>query len=148
SVDVGVTVPGEWDVSTKVTADHPVIAERAMYWNNRTGGHDSIGVTAPSSVWYLAEGSTNGGFETWVLVQNPGDEKVTAQLSFMTGAGEVAGPTLELEPHTRRSVDVGVTVPGEWDVSTKVTADHPVIAERSVYWNDRIGGHDSIGAVI
>ncbi|MBU4173347.1 MAG: hypothetical protein KKB90_01600, partial [Actinobacteria bacterium] len=89
-----------------------------------------------SRTWYLAEGCTNGGFETWVLVQNPGDEKTTAQLTFMTGAGEVAGPTLELLPNSRQSVDVGVTVPGEWDVSTKVTADHPVIAERSVYWND------------
>ncbi|MBU4490200.1 MAG: hypothetical protein KKE79_06150, partial [Actinobacteria bacterium] len=53
-----------------------------------------------SETWYLAEGSTNGGFETWVLVQNPGDEKATAELMFMTGAGEVAGPTLELEPHS------------------------------------------------
>ena len=101
-----------------------------------------------SETWYLAEGCTNGGFETWVLVQNPGDEEATAQLTFMTGAGEVAGPTLELLPNSRQSIDVGLTVPNEWDVSTKVTADRPVIAERSVYWNNRIGGHDSIGARI
>jgi hypothetical protein len=42
-----------------------------MYGGNRTWAHDSIGVTAPAPVWYLAEGSTEGGMETWVLVQNP-----------------------------------------------------------------------------
>ena len=29
--------------------------------------------STPASTWYLAEGCTGGGFETWVLVQNPGD---------------------------------------------------------------------------
>ena len=41
-----------------------------MYGNNRTWGHDSIGVTSPASTWYLAEGCTAGGTETWVLIQN------------------------------------------------------------------------------
>ncbi|MBN1288761.1 MAG: hypothetical protein JXA49_03885, partial [Actinobacteria bacterium] len=31
----------------------------------RKCAHSSIGVTAPSDAWYLAEGSTEGGFETW-----------------------------------------------------------------------------------
>jgi hypothetical protein len=32
-----------WEVSTKVTSDKPVIAERAMYGNGRIWGTDSIG---------------------------------------------------------------------------------------------------------
>ncbi|MBN2027218.1 MAG: hypothetical protein JW854_10720, partial [Actinobacteria bacterium] len=30
----------------------------------------------PRNIWYLAEGATEGGFETWVLVQNPGTDPV------------------------------------------------------------------------
>ncbi len=63
-----------YDVSTLVHArDGAVVAERAVYGGDRTWGHDSAGVTAPAPDWYLAEGSTEGGMETWVLVQNPGD---------------------------------------------------------------------------
>ena len=32
------------DISTSVASDLPVICERAMYWNGRNGGHDTIGV--------------------------------------------------------------------------------------------------------
>ena len=54
-----------------MSSDVPVIAERAEYWNNRAWVHDSVGATAPATGWYLAEGCTNDGFETRVLVQNP-----------------------------------------------------------------------------
>ena len=37
----------------------------------------------PAANWYLAEGSTGtneqGSFETWILVQNPGDEEAKVQ---------------------------------------------------------------------
>ncbi len=45
SVNVGSDVPENPQVSTKVTSDQAVVVERAMYWGNRTGGHDSIGYT-------------------------------------------------------------------------------------------------------
>ncbi|MEW6554409.1 MAG: hypothetical protein AB1384_09000, partial [Actinomycetota bacterium] len=55
-----------YHVSTRVEAtDGEVVCERAMYWNGRAGGHDSVGVTSPAPVWYLAEGATAGEFETW-----------------------------------------------------------------------------------
>ena len=148
SINVADTMPNEWSISTKVTADNLVIAERSMYWNNRQGGHDSIGVTSPSSSWYLAEGATNGGFETWVLVMNPGATQAFAQVTFMTPAGEKPGTTLGLEPGTRESLNVANFVPNEWSVSTSVTSDEPVIVERAVYWNNRIEGHESIGATL
>ena len=41
-------VPNEFSVSTRVASNHPVIAERAMYWNIRSSyrqcAHDSIGL--------------------------------------------------------------------------------------------------------
>ena len=83
----------DYDVSTLVSASGgEVVCERAMYDTDRTWGTCSIGATAPAATWYLAEGSTGEGFETWVLVQNPGDTAVTVDLTFMTSTGPVAGP--------------------------------------------------------
>jgi hypothetical protein len=59
------------DASIKVESDQPVIPERAVYRDNRREGHESIGTISPSENYYLAEGSTNYGFTTYVLVQNP-----------------------------------------------------------------------------
>ncbi|MBU1671960.1 MAG: hypothetical protein KKF41_14085 [Actinobacteria bacterium] len=144
SIDISQWVQ-TFKVSTRVTSTPgPVIAERAMYWNGRIEGHDSIGVTMPSDTWYLAEGATLGGFETWILVQNPGPIAVDVDLTYMTDQGEVTGPHFSLEANSRESIDVGADLQ-TYNVSTRVTASAPVIAERAMYWNNRIGGHDSIG---
>jgi len=103
------------------------------------------------ATWYLAEGATAGGFETWVLVQNPNDVPADVTLTFMTDQGELPGPTETLAPNSRHTWFVGDTVI-TYDVSTRVTSDMPVVAERAEYF-DYVntqgyhwqGGHDSIG---
>jgi hypothetical protein len=160
TVNVAETVANNWSVSTKVTSDNPIVCERAIYWNPRGGpirqaATDSIGVGASSKLWYLAEGSTGsdpaGGFETWVLVQNPGTATARAKLYYQTPTGEVAGPDISLAPGTRQTVNVAWTVANNWSVSTKVTSDNPVVCERAMYWNLAGGPYrqaatDSIGA--
>jgi len=140
TVNVADTLPNNWSVSTMITANGPVIAERSVYWNNRNGGHHSTGVSAPANQWYLAEGCTANGFETWVLVQNPGDQSSAVAVTYMTDRGEQAGPTIELPAHSRKTINVADTVPNTWSVSTKVmvTSGASVIAERSVYWSKEI----------
>jgi hypothetical protein len=85
-----------------------------------------------------------------VLVQNPGTKTATAQLTYMTPDGPEDGPEVVLAPNTRQTVDVGLTVPDEWSVSTTVTSDAPVIAERAMYWHGADGtyrqaAHNSLG---
>lgn len=88
--------------------------------------------TAPASTSYLAEGASTGGFETWVLVSNPGDAPVQACLTFLTGNGVVPGPVVALPAKSRRSVKVSSWVQ-TYDVSTVVEGiDGPVYAERSL----------------
>ena len=58
--------------------DQPGAAERAMYFGTPPdvlwkAGHESAGVTAPATEWFLAEGATGPYFETFILVANPGD---------------------------------------------------------------------------
>ncbi len=149
SFSIGDTLPGEWSVSTRVDADHPVVAERSMYWGGRREGHNSIGVTAASQTWYLAEGSTAGGMQSWILVQNPNSAAARVKLTYMTPSGKVGGPTVTLPANSRQTFFVADTVPNQWSVSTMVTSDNPVIAERAVYGSTASGtrtwGTDSIG---
>lgn len=145
SYDVGTAVPSQWSVSTQVTSDQPVVAERAMFGNRGTWAHDSIGARALFKTWYLAEGCTGPSFETWVLVQNPNDEPANVSLTYMTPSGATPGPTAIIAPQSRQTFDVSTTVPGAWQVSTKVTSDQPVVAERAMYGNNRVWATDSIG---
>ena len=96
--------------------------------------------------WYLPEGCTAGGFETWVLVQNPNNKDATVKITYMTAEGKKEKQEFILPANSRTSIDVGGDVPSNWQVSTKVEASLPVVAERAMYWNNRASGHDSIGA--
>jgi N-acetylmuramoyl-L-alanine amidase len=105
---------------------------RAAAAGYRTFAHDSIGVTSPSTVWYLAEGCTAGSFETWVLVQNPGDEAAEIDMKLQTAEGERQGPADIIPARTRRSYNLA-DYAVSFDVSTKVTASAGVVCERAVY---------------
>jgi hypothetical protein len=144
SVSLNRVVP-DTDLSVKVESDRPVVAERAMYWNDRGGGHGSNGVTDPSRTWYLAEGTTAWGFEEWVLVQNPQAAKASVEISFLTTGGQVVNHDVELAGNSRFSLNVADVV-GEDDVSTFVYSDIPVVAERAMYWNGRTEGHACVGS--
>ncbi|MBN2025818.1 MAG: hypothetical protein JW854_03485 [Actinobacteria bacterium] len=156
SWDTSLFVPAQFSVSTVVRANNPVVSERSMYWTSagqpRVSATDSIGVTSASRTWNLAEGSTGGDergwFETWVLVQNPFTTAADVHITYMTPAGPVAGPDFNLPAQSRISLPVSATVPNEWSVSTVVESNHPVVAERSMYWNTgtyRQAASDSIG---
>jgi hypothetical protein len=142
--NVADSIPGVWSVSTLVSSDHPVIAERAMYGNGRQWAHECVGLNVPSANWFLAEGCTGPDFETWVLVQNPADMPAHVALTYQTASGPVDGPTATLAPNTRQTFDVGQTV-RTWDVSTRVLSDVPVVAERAMYGSGRKWAHDSFG---
>jgi hypothetical protein len=144
---------GDTDVSTTVSADKPVVAERAMYFDyyGKRDGHDCAGAMRPECDWYLAEGYTGGDFDTWVLVQNPGTTDKHVTLHFQLPPGVLVDPyEFDLPAGTRQSINLD-TLPGlgSTDVSTWVDADGPVVAERAEYftYEGKSGGHCSIGAV-
>lgn len=135
------------DVSTRVTADVPVVVERSMYWGDRQGGHDSIGVTASGPSWHFAEGTTAWGFETWYLVANTGDETAEVEVELMKGDGSVESRLLEVPPGSRKSVNAADIV-RDADVSATIESvggSDDIVCERSMYWKDRVDGHETIG---
>ena len=128
-------------VTGSVRAGAPVIAERPMYFLYHgawSGGHCVTGVPSAGTEWHFAEGTTREGFEEWLCLQNPGEERATAELAFMTGEGEVIPYALELAPHSRSTLHVNHVVGPGRDVSVSVRASAPVIAERPMYFLRRI----------
>ena len=139
---------GEKDASIKVQADIPVIPERAMYRNNGRSGHDSIGTTTPALSYYLAEGTTAWGFNTYVLVQNPNDTATDVTVTYMTSSGPVPQAPFTMPGNSRKTIRVNDVMPGT-DFSTQVTGSQDIIAERAMYWGEGTAAgeasHDSIG---
>lgn len=133
------------EVSTRIDADLPVIAERAMYFNGKKAGHDSVGVNSPSNKWYLAEGYTGGNFDEWVLIQNPGDAPANVGVQFQTQEGGTVNRSYGIEPHARFTIHADDILP-DAQVSTYLESDQPVVVERAQYLNDMRSGTCSIGA--
>lgn len=135
-----------WAMSAgiRVGSDRPVFVERAMYWNGRVEGHDSTGTAAGANDWYLADGHTADGFETWIEILNPGASSANAHVTYFTPGGRVEGPGIEVPAYSRRTVFASDTVPHS-DVAARVTSDAPVVVERSMYWDGRRGGSGSMG---
>jgi len=105
-------------------------------------------VSLPTT-WYLAEGYTGGEFDTWVLIQNPGTAPATVTLDFQVqgGAAPPFGPFI-LPAGERQSINLDIlTGLSDAQVSTRVTSDQPVVAERAMYftYDGKSGGHDSVG---
>ncbi|HEY5526701.1 MAG TPA: DUF5719 family protein, partial [Candidatus Anoxymicrobiaceae bacterium] len=139
---------GQKDASIKVESSIPVIPERSMYRNSRREGHDSIGTTMPAYDYYLAEGTTDWGFTTYVLVQNPNTKPATVNITYMTDKGPVQQAPFTMDPSSRKTIRVNDILPAK-DLSVKVHGSLPIIAERSMYWGagTAMGEacHDSIG---
>lgn len=138
------------DVSTRIDSSIPVAAERAMYFDyyNWRGGHDSPGATALSGKWYFAEGCTSASFDTWMLLQNPGDADAHVKLTFMLEDGSSRSREITVVPHSRNTVKVNeVDGMAAASFSTYVDSDVPVTAERSMYFSYRTrdGGSNSFG---
>ncbi len=148
---------GAHDASIEVTSDQPVIPERSMYTHVTypggvtalREGHCSIGATTPATEYFLAEGSTAWGFETYVLVQNPNNKPDSVTLDALTDGHGVIESTFAMPPKSRRTIPMSEVVREPADFSVTVRGSLPLVAERSMYWScagyPGNGMHDSIG---
>jgi hypothetical protein len=139
--------------STLVESDRPLVVDRTMSWDGSGyGSHAETAIEAPSTTWYLAEGSTAGPFSLFYLLQNPNAVTVTASISFLRPAGNApVVRSYSLPPNSRTTVPVDSAAPelASTDVSGVISATQPIIVERAMYL-DRPGqpfaaGHESAG---
>jgi lipoprotein-anchoring transpeptidase ErfK/SrfK len=141
---------GNTDVSVRLRCGLPVVAERSMYfdYNGKTGGHTAVGVTVPSQTWFFAEGYTGGGFDEYILVQNPNNQATSVDFDFMRPDGSVYTQGFPVGANTRMTVHVDdVQGMDNTDVSVRLRSGLPVVAERAMYfgYNGIDGGHVSTG---
>jgi len=109
TVKVNDTLPANTDVSTTVHGSKPLVAERAMYWDNGTGQafHASIGLDSPHTFFMLPDGQTSNGFETWTLVENPNPGAVKIGIVYLPqGGGSPVFYTDEIPANSRKSYNM------------------------------------------
>jgi hypothetical protein len=140
------------DLSTRVHGTQTIIAERAMYWGTGTAAgeacHDSIGMDSPHAAFYLPDGETTNGRETFTLVQNPNAVAVTVQVSYLCSGGtgnRTFNDTLAANSRrTYKMADQGIN--GRASVRVvSLTAGRRIMVERAMYWNSRGAGTDTVG---
>jgi hypothetical protein len=139
--------------STVVESDAALVVDRTMSWDGSGyGAHAEGSIAAPSSTWYLAEGSTAGDFALFYLLQNPNAATATATVTFLRTAGNAPVTrqyTLPGRSRTTIPVDTAAPELASTDVSGVITSSLPIIVERAMYL-DRPGqpfvaGHESAG---
>lgn len=150
SVKINDTVAPDTDVSTVVEGSAPLVAERAMYWNSPAGEafHASVGMSAPARVFFMADGQTWGGCETWVLVQNPNDKPVEVEVAYLLARGGAPVSITEtIGANSRKSFNMADSMTGRAGIRvTSVKGGPPVMVERAMYWNDKSAGACTTGA--
>jgi len=137
TINVNGDVGPDRDVSIKVTSSVPVAVERPMYFNYHTfalGGSDVSGVSSAQKSWNFAEGCTRAGYQEWISIQNPNDIDANVSFTYYTGQGRMATSKHVIGAHSRETINVATEVGDSEDVSTSLTSDIPVIAERPMYY--------------
>ena len=127
-----------------LTPGNDVIAERAMYFDGLRAGHDAVGIAAPATTWFFAEGFTGGNaqtaFETFLLLANTGQTTATVTIDYLLDSGDVV--TLPYTVPARSRFTVWVDQEGRFadtrlagaSFGLRITADQPIVAERAMYW--------------
>jgi photosystem II stability/assembly factor-like uncharacterized protein len=99
--------------------------------------------------FYFAEGYTGEGFDEWLCLMNPGPAAIAAHITYMFTDGATQVQEVPMGATTRVTVKVNDIVGPDKDVSIKVEAEAPIVAERPMYFNYGgvwTGGHCVVGA--
>jgi hypothetical protein len=139
-----------------VTFTNPGMAERAMYFGEAplfSGGHESAGVPAPSTNWFLPEGATGSFFTTFLLLANPnqGQPPADVTMTYLPASGAPVTTTKRLAAGERLTVNIATEDESlaSAAVATQVASTLPIIVERSQYWpstpDQWLEAHNSFG---
>jgi hypothetical protein len=134
----------ETDVSAILhsTNNVPFIAERSMYFSRPeqpfAAGHESAGVTAPSTHWFLAEGATGSFFNMFILIENPTAQDANVQLQYLLTNGSIVTKTHVIAAQSRVTLNVAGEDPALESAAMSTVATSlnnvPIIVERSMWW--------------
>jgi len=148
-VDTAAPELASTDVSAVVTSSQPIIVERAMYLDAPgqpfAAGHESAGVTAPATHWFLAEGATGTFFDLFILLANPNTAAAEVDVEYLLPDGTTYQKHYRVPGESRFTIWVddeqlpagsGVKPLASATVSSTVTSTNgvPIIVERTMWW--------------
>ncbi len=123
----------------KLVADRAV---RAQLQVDRAGkdGFSLLGVAAPATTWYLAEGYTGLTFRQTLALVNPGQVPAQVELKLLPLGGRAAKTvSVTVAPQRTRLVDVNSLLPRQ-SLSVIATASAPIVLTRlQTFSNDGYG---------
>jgi hypothetical protein len=138
-------------VSAEIVSESalPLSVERSMFWDRgRYGGHSSPAAWEARREWLFAEGS-QGYFQTYVLLFNPGADPAQVRLTFMTEDGRNVTADRTVPATSRLTFHAGELPELEGaSFSFVVSSDRPIVAERAMYFGTARfgeGGHAAGG---
>jgi hypothetical protein len=132
SIPVNEVVP-ELGIATSITADRPIAAERALYWNNDAAGTASAGAIAPAYTWRFADGRTSEGFQEYLLLSNPSANPARVTVEFVLNDGKLATQSVLMPKGARYTMPVHELYPGQSAIAATVRSTQPLVAERSLF---------------
>jgi hypothetical protein len=131
-------------VATQVTADLPVVVERAMYWPGAFAtwfeAHNAFGVTGTATRWALGEGRKGGAaqYETYILLANPGAIATTVTITYLREGSNAPVVRDYAVPAASRFNVVVNAIPeigaGE-RFGALISSQAPIAVERAMYSN-------------
>jgi subtilisin family serine protease len=101
------------------------------------------------TVWYLAEGYTGPGFETYILIENPNTQGATLHAEYVDSHGAYKDEYYSLAGYSRLTLNLNAIYPNS-EVSSCINSTNGigVVVERSMYFrsNGRDDGHCTHGS--
>jgi hypothetical protein len=128
------------EVAAHVMSSVPIVAERSLYLTRPgqlfAAGSASAGVPALATTWTFAEGATGAFFDTFILVANPlaVPARVEARYRLPDGREITRGYTVAPQSRMTIWIDQEDAALAETAVSTYLSSDSPVVAERAMWW--------------
>jgi hypothetical protein len=147
-------------VKVRSPSGAPIICEESIYWGWTSAGWvegtNTIGATAPAPVWYLPDGITRSGFDTFVLISNPNPFPVRVRVWPILESGAMHSPKdIDIAAEGRTTIWTNYDLPAVADTtfSIKVETLTPgvgVVVEHAIYWGRHptlywLGGSASFG---
>jgi hypothetical protein len=144
------------NVSAKITADQPIVAERSLYLASLGQPLGAVeggaGATAPETRWFLAEGATGSFFDLYVLLANAETTDANVTLTYLLADGTHFSKSYVVSAQSRRTILVDDEDPRLKDAAVSVVAEStnavPIVVERAMWWPEGnwYEGHLSLGA--
>jgi hypothetical protein len=154
----GVITPGSEAVVTFMVQVGNDLPLGASLRNTAAGEADGVPPVEASCVndssaqlpatWYFAEGSTQPGFDEYILLSNMGNDEIAVTITYLTEGGTEKETQHLVPPLSRRTIYVNAEMPAETGIAAIITGEDGLICERSMYYqhNGINGGDDVIGA--